>query len=123
MGFKVNLDNQQIIHANSKLFFAPNYIEFVNEVRYFNEIIKKISVIYAKSINQKIFKYQTVFTARFDKQDEKNQVLDKLIAMNVNKKDSDIVIDFSLYKNQYALINKVTVFLGDLSKILYVDDV
>ena len=96
MGFKVNLDIHQIIHANSKLFFAPNYIEFGIEVRYFNKIIKEISVIYAESINQKTLKYQTVFTARFDKQDENNQVLDKLIAIDVKKKDSDIVIDFPL---------------------------
>ena len=123
MGFKVNLDIHQFIHANSKLFIAPNYFEFRNEVCYFNKIVKEICVLYAKSINQNIFKYQTVFTARFDKQDEIIQLLDKLIAIKVNKKDSDIVIDFSLYKNHYALFNKVTVFSIDLSKINYVDDV
>ena len=36
-----------------------------------------MSVIFARVINQK--KYQTVFSARFDKQDEDNQVLDETI--------------------------------------------
>ena len=39
--------------------------------------MKELSVIYARLINQYIFKYQTVFSARFDEQDEDNQVLDE----------------------------------------------
>ena len=71
MGFKVNLDIHQIIHADSKLFFAPIYNEFGNEVRYINKIIKELSVIYARSINQYKFKNQTIFSTNIDKQDEK----------------------------------------------------
>ena len=44
-------------------------------------------MIYARLINQYKFKYQTVFSARFDKQDEVNQVLDEteiFINLNIN---------------------------------------
>ena len=45
-----------------------------------------MSVIFARLINQYIFKYQTIFSARFDKQDENNQVLDETeFFINVNK--------------------------------------
>ena len=37
--------------------------------------MRDLSVIYAGLINQYRFKNQTVFSARFDKQDEDNQVL------------------------------------------------
>ena len=38
--------------------------------------MKALSVIYARLMNQYNFRYQTVFSARFDEQDEDNQVLD-----------------------------------------------
>ena len=65
----------------------PNYPEFGIEVRYKNKTMKKLSVIYARLINQYKFKYQTVFSARFDKQDEDNQVLDEtefFFNLNIN---------------------------------------
>ena len=77
MGFKINLDSHQINHANSKSTITPNYAEFGIEVRYINKIMKEVSVIYARLINQYKFKHQTVFSARFDKQDENNQLLDE----------------------------------------------
>ena len=58
-----------------------------NEVRYNNKIIEELSANYAKLMNQCKFKYQTVFSARFDKQDEDNQVLDEtelFIYLNFN---------------------------------------
>ena len=39
--------------------------------------MKEVSVIYARLINQYKFKHQTVFSARFDKKDENNQLLDE----------------------------------------------
>ena len=83
MGFIINLYTHHISHANSKLTITPYYPEFGIEVRYFNKIIKKLSVIYAKLINQCKFKYQTVFSARFDEQDENNQVLDETELFNI----------------------------------------
>ena len=42
-------------------------------------------LIYARLIGQNIFNYQTVFSARFDKQDEDNQVLDETeLFINLN---------------------------------------
>ena len=52
VGFKTNLDTHHINHAKSKLTITPNYHEFGIEIRYINKIIKEISVIYARLINQ-----------------------------------------------------------------------
>ena len=57
--------------------------------------MKEISVIYARLINQYKFKYQTVFAARFDKQNEDNQVLNEtelIINLNIdhNLTESDL---------------------------------
>ena len=87
VGFKINLNSHQINHANSKLTITPSYPEFGIEVRYINKIMKELSAISARLVNQYIIKYQTVFSARFDKQNEDNQVLDEtelLINLNIN---------------------------------------
>ena len=55
VGFKMNLDTHHIDHANSKLNSTPNYPEFGKEIRYFNKIIRKLYVIYARLINH--YKY------------------------------------------------------------------
>ena len=47
-------------------------------------------------MNQYTFKYQTVFSARFDKQDEDNQILDEteiFINLNMNHKLTQTDID------------------------------
>ena len=77
VGFKINLDTHHINHASSKLINTPNYPKFGIETRYFNRIIKDLSVIHARLINQYIFKNQTVFSARLDKQDGDNHLLDE----------------------------------------------
>ena len=77
VGFNKKLDSHHINHANSKLIVKPNYPEIGIEVRYINKTKKEISVIYPRILNQYKFNYQTVFSARFDKQDEDNQVLDE----------------------------------------------
>ena len=87
VGFKINLDSHHTNHANSKLTIIPYHPEFGIEVLYINKIMKKLSVIYARLINQYKFKYQTVFSARFDKQDEDGQLLDEtelFINLNIN---------------------------------------
>ena len=43
-----------------------------------------MSVIYARLLNQYKFKNQTVFLARFDKQNEDNQVVDETEFINFN---------------------------------------
>ena len=87
VGFKINLDSHHINHAISKLTITPNHPEFGIEVRYINKIMKELSIIHARLINQYKFRYQTVFSARFDKQNEDNQVLDEtelFINLNIN---------------------------------------
>ena len=96
VGFKINLESHNINHANSKLTITPNYPELGIEVRYINKIVKELSVIYARLLNQYKFRYQTVFSARFDKQNEHNQVLDEtelFINLNINHNLTQTDID------------------------------
>ena len=96
VGFKINLDCHHINQANSKLTITPNHPEFGIEFRYINKIMKELSIIYARLINQYKFRYQTVFSARFDKQDENNQVFDELelfINLNINHNITQTDID------------------------------
>ena len=98
VGFKIDLDSHQINNAKSKLTITPNFPEFGIEVRYINKIMKELSVIYARLINQYKLKYQTVFSSRFDKQDESNQLIDETelfislyINHNLTQTDIDII--------------------------------
>ena len=107
VGFKINLDSHQINHANSKLTITPNYPEFGIEFRYINKIMKELSVIDARIINQYIFRYQTVFSATFDKQDENNQVLDETelfinfnIVLNLTESDRNKIDNRSPLQHQ-----------------------
>ena len=96
VGFKIILDSHHINHANSKLTIIPNSPEFGIEVRYINKVMKKMSFIFARLINHYKFKYQIVFSARFDKQEEDNQVLDETkmyIILNINHNLTQTDID------------------------------
>ena len=96
VGFKINLDSHHINHANSKLTVTPNYPEFGIEVRYINNIMKELSIFYARLINQYKFNYQTVFSTKFDKEDEDNQVVDEtelFIILNINHNLTQFDID------------------------------
>ena len=95
VGFRIDSDSHHIIHANSKLTIVPTFPEFGIETRYISKIIKELSVIFARLKNQYKIKYQTVFSARFDKQDENNQLLDETelfnnLAINHNLTQTDI---------------------------------
>ena len=96
VGFKINLDSHHINQANSKLTIIPNYSESGIEVRHINEIIKELSSIFPRLIKQFEFKCQTVFSARFDKQDEDNQVVDEtelFNTLNINRNLTQTDID------------------------------
>ena len=87
VGFKITLDSHHINHANSNLTIIPIFPEFGFDVFYSNKKMKEMSIIYARLINQYICKYQTVFSARFDKQEKDNQVSDEtglFINSNIN---------------------------------------
>ena len=95
VGFKINLDSHHFNHANSKITIIPNCPEIGIEVRYIKKIMKEMSVIYARLINQNKFKYQRVFSARFSKQNEDNQLLDETelfnkLNINHNLTETDI---------------------------------
>ena len=88
VAYKINLDNHNINHAISKLTITPTFQEFGIEFRFINKILKELSVIYARLINQYKFRYQTVFSARFVKQDEDDQLLDEtefFMKLNINQ--------------------------------------
>ena len=87
VAYKINLDSHNLHHTNSKLTITPTFPEFGIEFRFINKIMKELSVIYARIINQYKFKNQTVFSARFDKQDEDGELLDEIefiINLNIN---------------------------------------
>ena len=76
-GFKINLESHNIIHANSILTITPNFSEFGIEFRYISKIIKELSVIYARLIDQYEFNYHTLFSASFYKINEEHQRYNK----------------------------------------------
>ena len=122
VGFKINLDSHQINHANSKLTILPNYPEFGIEIRYVIKILKGLSVFYARLMNQYKFKYQTVFSAIFDKQYEDNQVLDEtelFIIINNNhnltKNDLDRIDNRSPLEHH---IQQQKMKVGDLIRLI-----
>ena len=80
--FEITLDSHHFSHANSKIVIKINYSEFGNESRYTNKIIKALSVVHVRIINQYKFKHQTVFSAKFGKQDEGSQVLNETDLFN-----------------------------------------
>ena len=52
IGFKINLESHNFSHANSISTITPNFPGFGIEIRYINKIVKELSVIYARLINQ-----------------------------------------------------------------------
>ena len=77
VAYKIILDSHNLHHTNSNLTITPTFPEIGIEVRYNNKILKELAVIYARIINQYKFKNQTIFSARFDKQNEDGQLLDE----------------------------------------------
>ena len=95
IGFKINLENHNFSHANSILSITPNFQAFGIEVRYINKIVKELSIIYARLINQHKFKYHTLFSASFYKineEDQRNNEIELYINLknNNNLTESDI---------------------------------
>ena len=98
VAYKINLDSHNLHHTNSKLTTTPTFPEFGIEFRFIKKIMKELAVIYARLINQYKFKYQTVFSARFDKQDEDGRLLEEtelFINLTINQiltqSDLDII--------------------------------
>ena len=96
VAYKFNLDSHHINHLNSKLTITSNFENTGIGFRFINKIIREMSIIYARLMNQYKFRYQTVFSARFDKQDEDAQLLDEtelFINLNINQNLTQSDID------------------------------
>ena len=93
--FKIDLESHNFSHANSILSILPKFPEYGIEFRYINKIVKELSVIYARLINQYKFKYHTLFSASFYKINEEDQRNDHIelyinLKINNNLTESDI---------------------------------
>ena len=94
-GFKINLESHNFSHANSILTITPKFPEYGIEFRYINKIVKELSVIYARLINQYKSKYHTLFSASFYKINEEDQRDNHIelyinLKINNNLRESDI---------------------------------
>ena len=78
VGFIFTLVSHHIDHFHSKITVKPNYIELDTETRYNNETLIQMATLYAKLKNQTRFIYQTVYSTKFDKQNEDGQMLDDI---------------------------------------------
>ena len=95
-GFKIKLESHNFSPANSILTVTPKFPEFGIEYRYFNKIVKELSVIYARLINQYKFKYHTLFSASFYKineEDQRNNEIDSYINLKINHSLTESDID------------------------------
>ena len=112
---------------------TPNFSEYEVQVCYINHIIKQLSNIYVRLINQYKFRYQTVFSAVFDKQneDEKELFIDLNISHNLTQTDIDKIDVISPLKHkihdeemkdfdwQFYKINSMTVYFYNDSNIIF----
>ena len=95
-GFKINLESHNFSHANSILTVTPKFPEFGVEYRYINKIVKEMSVIYARLLNQYKFKYHTIFSASFYKineEDQRNNEIEIYIILKINQNLTESDID------------------------------
>ena len=86
-GFKSNLENHNVNHANSLLNIIPSFPDIGFKTRYINEILKHMTTFYARLINQYKFKYHIIFSASFYKINEEDQRSDEtefFINLNIN---------------------------------------
>ena len=95
IGFKINLESHNISHANSILTILPLYPEYGIEFRYINKVVKELSVIYSRLLNQYKFKYHALFSASFYKINEEDQRYNHIdlymnLKINNNLTESDI---------------------------------
>ena len=103
IGFKINLESHNFNHPNSLLSITPNFPEFGIEFRYINKIIKELSVICARLINQYKFKYHSSFSAGFYKineEDQRSNEIELYINLNINHNLTESDIDIIDVRSQ-----------------------
>ena len=136
VALKINLYSRHINPLNSKLTITSNFPNTGIEFRFINKIMREMAIIYARLINQYKFRYQTVFSARFDKQDEDGQLLDEtelFINFNINQNltqsdtdNIDIVSPLGHQKQQLVMrdsgwrfdkVNSMTIYFYKTSEM------
>ena len=95
IGFKIDLESHNIIHANSILTITPNFPDIRIETRYIIKVLKEMATIYARLMNQYKFKYHILFSASFykiDEEDPRSDETELFINLNINNdlRESDI---------------------------------
>ena len=109
-GFKIILEIHNTSHANSILTITPNVSEFGVEFRYINKIVKELSFIYPRLINQYIFKNHTLFSASFYKINEEDQRKNENeLFMNLNINQNLTESDFDDIDVRYHLDHQILV--------------
>ena len=96
IGFIIYLESHKFSHANSILTILPKFPEFGIEIRYINKIVKELSFIYGRLINQYKFKYHILFSASFykiNKEDQRNNEIELYINLKINNNLTESDID------------------------------
>ena len=108
VSFTINLDSHKINHKNSILTFQPNFPELKIEFRYNDKIPREMANIYARLINQYIIKNHTIFSVRYDKQDEEGEMMDEIeLHMNLNIKYNSTESDIEYFNVRFQLREKI----------------
>ena len=116
VGFDIILGSHHINHSNSKLTTKPNISEIEIETIYVIKIVREMVKKYARLINHYKYKNETVISARFDKENEDNWILDEtelfinfkinhnLLKSDIDNIDSKLSFDFRIHqqKLQYS---------------------
>ena len=102
-GFKIILESHNFSHANSILTILPKFPEYGIEFRYINKIIKELSVICSRLINQYKFEYHTIFSASFYKineEDQRNNHIEIYMNLKINNNLTESDIDNIYVRSQ-----------------------
>ena len=92
-----------------------NYIQYFNELNFQNfDFTNGFKCSDVHSFNELNFLSVNIYELNFYQDGDKWK--HNLIPVEINKNKSDKVIDLLIYKNHYALIEKLHVFLGDHNK-------
>ena len=92
IGFKIDLESQNINHANSLLSINPNILDIGIETRYINKILKEMATVYARLMNQYMFENHITFSASFYKineEDQRSDETDIFINLNINQNSTE----------------------------------
>ena len=95
------MDSHHVNHINSNLTITPKHLE-IEKLHVFN-IVKDVANKYARLINHFRIEYQTVFSARFDEQDEDDQVsheIELYVNLNIDRSLTESEPDENDFRSQ-----------------------